>query len=235
MLNAYLAAVQNLLQAPSAPNPLVSSATLTADINTARAQVALDAECIREFFDMALTSGVRAYAFSSFTNAGAGVQAAPLAIRQALINNVEIAVRNWEWFVSYCLTAPGSGTPTVCAQQGQGQGGILNVCPTPNASLTLVADVVGLPLPLASDSDPEAIPYPWTDAVPFYAAWLALMSMQRQADAQLMLERYQLLVRRGTEGATGTYLPDQMPGGMGAALAGAHQTVAMPPRMPGRG
>lgn len=234
MLNAYLAAVQNLIQSPSAPNPLVSTATLTADINTARSQVALDAECIRQLFNMALVSGTRAYAFSSFTNAGAGVQPAPLAVRQALISNAEITVRPWEWFVSYCLIAVESGTPTVCAQQGQGQGGILNFWPTPNASFTLVADVVGLPLPLASDTDPEAIPYPWTDAVPFYAAWLALMSMQRQADAQLMLERYQLIARRGAQGSTSTYLPDQMPGGAGALIASTHQGVTQMPPPQGR-
>lgn len=229
MLTAYQTAVQNLIQAPSAPNSLVPAATLTANINTARAQVALDAECIRQTMTLALAGAQQSYPFSAFSGAATGVQTAPLAVRQALFGSAEITVRNWEWFFSYCLTASAAGTPNVCAQQGRGQGGTLWFWPTPNATLTGAFDVVGLPIPLVDDSTAEAIPYPWTDAVPFYAAWLTLMSQQRQPDAQLMLQRYQLLIRRGTDGATGSFLPDRMPGGAGAIIASTHQGVAQPP------
>lgn len=234
MLNSYIAAVQNLMQAPSAPVALVSTAQLTIYINTARAQVALDAECIRQFMTLALASGTQSYAFSLFSGADTGVQTAPLAVRQIILSGFEVARRDWEWFVSYRCVAPGSGTPSECAQQGQGQGGTLYFWPIPNAALTASVDVVGLPVPLASDSDPEAIPYPWTDAVPFYAAWLALMSQQRQADAELMLRRYEMLARRGRQGSTPTYLPNQAPGAGAAVLAAAHQTVTQLPPPTGR-
>ena len=46
---------------------------------------------------------------------------------------------------------------------------------------------------------PEAIPYLWTDAVPFFAAYYALLSAQagqRQGDADRMFARYQEFTNR---------------------------------------
>lgn len=42
--------------------------------------------------------------------------------------------------------------------------------------------------PLENDDDPEPLPYPWTDAVAYYAAWLCLIQQQRREDAQAMLQ-----------------------------------------------
>jgi hypothetical protein len=68
---------------------------------------------------------------------------------------------------------------------------------------------VCFPITLASDSDPEAIPYLWTDAVPYFAAYLALLSAQsqaRQADAERMFSRYSEFLNRARRFATPSVL-----------------------------
>lgn len=52
-------------------------------------------------------------------------------------------------------------------------------------------------VPLTTDSTPEAIPYSYTDAVPYFAAYLAMMSSQRQDDAKSMLAIYDMFVATG--------------------------------------
>lgn len=49
---------------------------------------------------------------------------------------------------------------------------------------------------LVDDSTVEAIPYPFTDAVPYYAAYMALLNGQRAGDAQAMLDQYTLFANR---------------------------------------
>jgi hypothetical protein len=48
-----------------------------------------------------------------------------------------------------------------------------------------------MPFPLQSDNDPEAIPLPWSDAVPYMSAFFCLMQQQRMQDAAAMLQLFQ--------------------------------------------
>lgn len=50
---------------------------------------------------------------------------------------------------------------------------------------------------LTDDSTAEAIPYSYTDAIPYFAAYLAFMSSQRKEDAQNMLAIYNLFCQTG--------------------------------------
>jgi len=52
-------------------------------------------------------------------------------------------------------------------------------------------------LPLTTDSSPEPIPYSYTDAIPYFAAYLAMMSSQRMPDAQNMLQIYNMFASTG--------------------------------------
>ena len=66
------------------------------------------------------------------------------------------------------------------------------------------------PIALVDDTTPEAIPYLWTDAVPFFAAYFALLSAQagaRQAEADRMFARYQEFTNRARRFATPSVLP----------------------------
>jgi hypothetical protein len=96
--------------------------------------------------------------------------------------------------------------------------------------MTVALDAVCLPITLVDDHAIEAIPQLWTDAIPFYAAWLGMQSLQRQSDADTMLQRYQSLIRRGRQLATPTELPDNLPGGMGAQVASTHQPLGAQPQ-----
>ncbi len=118
--------------------------------------------------------------------------------------------RPWEWFDFYALNnvVPTSGLPQQWAQFGQGaQGqsggsdasGSFYLDPPPNDTYTVTCDCMCYPIALADDTTVEAIPYLWTDAVPFFAAYYALLSSQtsaRQADAERMYGHYQTFVER---------------------------------------
>lgn len=64
--------------------------------------------------------------------------------------------------------------PWAATQFGQGVSGSMYVYPIPNDSYPMEWDCTCLPSQLTTDADVEAIPYPWTDAVPYYAAYLAI-------------------------------------------------------------
>jgi hypothetical protein len=62
----------------------------------------------------------------------------------------------------------------------------LYLAPIPGQAQPMEVDLTCIPSPLTSDDDPEPIPYPWTDAVSYWAATLCLMQQQRPQDAQAM-------------------------------------------------
>jgi len=222
-LNAYIAQVQSLLDDAGAVEYTVPN--LTIYINDARVQIALASESIRFIGLLGLTANIQAYAFNQITGMTAGVQG-PLAVRKASVRQPaewsEIFNREWEWFWSNCLNGPRSvlsGTPDTFSQFQPGQSGILFVSPTPITGLNSRLDCVGYPNPLATDADPEALPYPWTEAVQYMAAYLAFLNAQRNADADAMLQRYDLFQTRATQMTTPTTLPVNYPGQGGAAVA----------------
>ncbi|MBU6232199.1 hypothetical protein KGP36_06150 [Patescibacteria group bacterium] len=214
---------------------------LTGYVNTARNQLAAETECIRVPATLALSIGTQSYPFSQITTTVSGV-ASILNVRIAsLISGSAQSLleqRPFEWFYSYYIASGAAGSnnyPVRWSQQGQGSLGTIFLNPTPVASQTVSFDAVGLPIGLALDTDPEAIPYPWTDAVPFYAAYLALMSARRIDEANLMFQQYSMFARRGRQESTGTVLPNNLPGTGGAGLASQKETlVGMPPQKQGR-
>jgi len=133
-----------------------------------------------------------------------------------------IEPRAWPWFDFYKLNnpVPVPGAPATWSQYGQGSAGLgpitgegtgqissgsFYIDPIPDAVYTLHCDCVCYPTTLAIDTDFEAIPYLWTDAVPFYAAYYALLSSQtsaRMADGERYLQYYQMYVQRARDAAT---------------------------------
>jgi len=86
--------------------------------------------------------------------------------------------------------------PTVCAQLGQGTAGNLFLYPIPSQAYQMEWDCYGLPVPLVTDVTIEAIPDPWPDCVPYFAAYLAYLTAQRKADADGMKAIYDDFVHR---------------------------------------
>lgn len=229
MLTAYRNQTRNLLQSPSTPSTLLySDSNLDAWINIARGQLAGEGECIRVAGTVSTVVGQPNYLFSAL-NLGVsnGVQGT-IHVRDILYGLgtglQKVYSRAWEWFAQF-NNSPASvpGPPFEWAQYGQGSSGVGSgsaasgsffLSPIPDAIYTLFCDCVCFPVVLVDDSTLEAIPYLWTDAVPYYAAYLALMSSQtsaRQADAERLFNQYQTFVERARKAANPSVLRWQYP------------------------
>lgn len=237
-LAAYLSATNRLLTNPVPNPPLYTTADLTAYINEGRQQLAGEAECIRASSSGVLTAAQQEYAFSLFTlYTGGNVTltgiSGTLSIREMRVASgtgfARMYNRPWDWFYRYYLSsgaAQVTGVPNTWAQLGRGTKGTFAISPVPTSGLTIRVDVTCLPIPLVDDTTPEAIPAPFTDAIPYFAAYKAYLSSQRRDDATVMFGRYQQFVARGTQQSTPTQLPMQQPGGPGAQLAGAATPIS---------
>ena len=72
------------------------------------------------------------------------------------------------------------------SQFGEGPAGKLYLAPIPTEPRPMEVDLTCIPSPLLTDDDPDPIPYPWQDAVCYWAAVMALLQQQRAQDAQAM-------------------------------------------------
>jgi hypothetical protein len=77
-------------------------------------------------------------------------------------------------------------------QFGEGPIGSIYLAPIPGQIQPMEVDLTCVPEDLLTDNDPELIPYPWTDAVAYWAATLALLQQQRQQDAAAMAQTFNL-------------------------------------------
>lgn len=218
MLTSYLTLVRQLLQNPSATTSLYPDANLTSFINIARRQVAGQADCIRVDGTLALTAGTRTYPFTSISVAGgpAGVGQV-LHSRQASLGvgtgYALLIARPYEYFRTYFLNnpAPQPGPPKVWSQFGQAVAGTIYFDPVPDIPYTVLLDTVCLPIDLADDTTPEAIPSLWTDAVPYFACYMALLSAQRRADADKFMELFETFMARARAAASPDVLANIYP------------------------
>lgn len=221
MLTQYLTRTSQLLQNPAAPQTLYNDTDLVGYINEARGLLAASSECIRSQGPLTITQGAVSYLFSSITPVsvvqGIGVPLHVRALWQELGSGGYhyISPRGFPWFSLYELNNPAiqsqQGPPVSWSQFGQGTNGTILISPAPDQSYTLNTDAVYLPIDLTTDATKEAIPLLWTDAVPFLAAWFALMASQtgaRSAEADKMLQRYQEVSEIARRGATPDILPD---------------------------
>jgi len=205
MLAAYLLRTTQLLQNPPAAASLYATSDLTSYINSARGQIAGEAECIRVMGTLALTGGTQAYPLASISVSGTAGVASALTVRGATVSVASgqawLHPRAFPYFQTYYLNnpVPQQGITKQYSQFGQGAGGSLYVNPVPDQAYTLNLDCVCLPVALVDDTTAEAIPYPWTDCVPYYAAYLALMSAQRTTDAQAMWQQFQTFMQRARQ------------------------------------
>lgn len=221
MLAAYIEQTRSLLQLPGSDSTsLYTDADLTRWINLARGQLAGEAECIRINGVVTGVVGQPQYRFSVINLAADGPSPGvegTIHIRSIRYEipggsgTIWIPGRPWEWWELYIANAavfPPPGAPEVWAQYGQGAApgntgsvasGSFFISPAPDVVYGLVCDCVCYPAKLADDSTPEAIPYLFTDAVPFFAAYYALMSAQmgaRYNDAVQMYKMYSEFLSR---------------------------------------
>lgn len=211
-LTAYLAQVQRLLQNPAAPNDLYSDADLTIYINEARQQLAAESESIVILGTLAVSAlNIGPYAFTAINLLGAVGVSRVLNVQTTWYSVGDgkkwIRPRPWPWFSLYELNnpVPMGGEPQVWSQYGQGVNGSVYFSPIPDIAYTVTCDTVCLPVDLVDDTTPEAIPALWTNAVQYYAAYVALLGSQtgaRMQEAQEYFKLYEQFVNRARAFAT---------------------------------
>lgn len=197
-------------------------------INIARSQIATEGEAIRQLGTLSTANGTPNYNFSSIVLTGTGLNGVA-AVRQIATPTAILTPREWEWYFTYQLAnGDPTGTPTFFSQLAPGSAGSLYLGPTPNAIIALNLDVVALPAALNLDSDTEALPYPWTDAVPYFAAYMALLTAKDFDAADRMFMLFERFMLRARAQVTPTVLPRQYPGGQSAQNAGTHTGIVTP-------
>ena len=216
MLTLYQTQTAQLLQNPAASTALYATADLTTYINRARLQLAAETECVRAYGTITLTPGTVSYSFTSIATGNAGVQGV-FTVRGVTLGvalgQAWMSPRPFPYFQLYYLSnpVPPHGQPKTYSQFGQGVSGTVYLYPAPDQAYTLNVDCVCEPIPLVNDTTVEAIPYPYQEAVPYYAAYLAFLSSQRAADADRMWQEYQKFAMRARQFSNGGVNPNQYP------------------------
>jgi hypothetical protein len=204
MLTQYQADTQNFLNDAGAQ--FFRPETLTNYINRARRKIAAASGSIRVIPEGVQTNANQEeYKFSAWN---ALVQKTP-GVREILaVRSLAVAIgwgpgawkpfwnrlpytdfaarfriwnRAWVGTISY---------PGFYAQYSFGVTGSLFLAPIPSQAQPMDVDCSCMPFPLQSDSDPEALVYPWTDAVAYCSAAYCLMGQQRLQDAASMLQLF---------------------------------------------
>ncbi len=213
MLDTYILRTQQLLQNPAASVELYAESDLILWINQARGQLAGEGKCIRAIGSLATVASTRNYNFSDISFGASATTGIAGAIN---VRSIQVGVggglkwinaRGWTWFNFYNMSnvTPAPGEPQEWAQLAQGESGSLYLDPPPDTVYTLMCDSVCYPIDLVDDTTVEAIPALWTDAVAYFAAYLAFLSAQspaRQNDAARMFEHYQTFCDRARQFAT---------------------------------
>lgn len=226
MLTTYQTQVGLLLHDPTFQN--YSQTSITSYINSARNQIALDSESLRYTATYNAQPSNPVVGLNLITvppapaPAGLGIA---MAVRQMKIGSSVVANRPWEWYWENYQGLTTQGQPTIWSQESMGANGIIYLYPVPDQVYALSLDCLFLPIVLTSDSDPEAISYPWTDAVQYYAAYLAFLNSQREGSAGQMWQLYLKFMRRATAMTTPSVLPMDFPGGDGARAAGMRMPI----------
>lgn len=91
--------------------------------------------------------------------------------------------------------------PEVVSQVGQGKAGSLYMYPIANAAYQIEMDCICAPADLNTNDDPEALPEPWTDAVPFLACYYAYLELANLNSARFFKEEYDNFLSRYSAGA----------------------------------
>jgi len=86
--------------------------------------------------------------------------------------------------------------PTIGAQFGQGTNGSFYLYPIASTNYQMEWDSFCLPQDLIDNQSVEALPDPWVDAVPYFAAHLAFLELQNANSARMHLELFDQRVSR---------------------------------------
>lgn len=115
---------------------------------------------------------------------------------------------DWSYFQGYFRSYPNLTGNPACWTRYQNRGNTVFLRPIPAAAYPMQWDCQCTVVPLVDDTTPEAIPYAFTDAIPYFAANLAFLQTQRKDDAKAMYEQYLNYTRLARKYFQSTYVPD---------------------------
>lgn len=185
-LGTYITQCQRLLH--DSAQAFWSASELTDYINSARFKLASITGCQR-FLDtsVSLSAGTESYAFSSFAHPSNIIDVLGVTV---LWGNERIALqfkpwteftaflRPWVLFqqVPFCWSKYGSST--------------IYVGPKPDQTYSTEIDTIEVPNTLIDNTTVEQLIYPFTDPVPYYAAYLAKYKEQSYAEANVFMAEF---------------------------------------------
>lgn len=147
------------------------------------------------------TAGVQAVIGVMSVSCAWGANAAMKPILQQMI---------WSEFQAYYRSYNNGmqNYPTIWSQYAQGVNGSIYVWPLPSQNSQMDWDCYCIPVNMVDDTTAEAIPYGWTDSVPYYAAYLAYLDAQRGEDADRMFATYTRYMKRARSFSEPAFVPD---------------------------
>lgn len=224
-LSDYLSETRLLLNDQLAE--IYSDDELVGYINRTRNQIAGISKVIRSIGSLTLAIGKRAYSLrDDIKPLDPASFAQVLTIRGVRFgpgsgfteSMAPIYLWPWEKFFNFTLSSPvkPNGQPRLAAVYNPGVTGQLFFDPPPSAAYPILADAIMLPQPLSLSSlnnQDTGIVFPWEDAVPYYAAYLAFLRVQRLTDARTAFDGYTTYERRAMEmtGSLPSYLMQEQP------------------------
>lgn len=203
MLTNYITEVQNLLN--DSQGQFFSVPTITNYINRARRRIAYMSGCLRVVPPGTQTvMNQEVYRFSDWIPL---LQAVMPGVQSAIFcRSLSVAIGPGSWkpmwkrlpwtdfqsrFRIYNQTFVGAySEPGWWAQFGLGPNAVIYLAPIPSLAMPMEVDLTCIPQPLLNDQDLDPIPYPWQDAVAYWAATMCLLQQQRPQDAQAMAQLF---------------------------------------------
>lgn len=196
-LTTYVTATQRLLH--DANQAFWTTPELTDYINAARNKVAAATGCVR-YLDtsISLIAGQEQYAFSSFAHAGATIDVFGVTL---IWGNERISLQFKPWTEFTAFLRPWvqfQQAPMVWTKYGSGS---IYVGPKPDQTYSTEIDTIETPSALVDNTTVEQLIYPYTEAVPYYAAYMAKHKEQSYAEANVFLGEFARKVREAVVSA----------------------------------
>jgi hypothetical protein len=237
MLNQYLANTRLLLN--DSNSQIYTDGELTGYINRARSYVATLGECVRDFGSATVVTNnfnLLYHAVLPSTLTGGAKLYNPRDVFSA--GGTPFEIYDYAWLQHYIIPYGLTGSRKVAAFYRQGSVDstvndgriILYLGPDIVLPHAIFVDGIWVPGNLIDDTTAEPIPLLWQEPVTYYAAALALMRAQRQADATEMMQRFNDLMTWAREAVTPSQTPDTSAalGGSGTKAAAGYGPLNQP-------
>ena len=195
-LASYLTKLRRLLH--DAQDTYWTAAAKTAYINEAIQQRDVDTGMNRTRGFVNLTTGTSAYLLTTVSSqtydvVGIGIYQGNYRLQMEQIAYTDLQLR-------YQSVLGFTQWPVAFARYGASS---LIFAPTPNQDYQSEWDCLLISNELVNSTDVDPLPYPWTEAVPYYAAHLAQLELGKMEEADRFLKIYQERTNGVIAGARG--------------------------------